>query len=59
MDLNRDVEVFSVSENVSELQYTVEEELEPYAEYIVSVVAVTGGGVSDAVTESFITPQGG
>ena len=59
MDLNRGVEVLTVSEVVSELQYTVEGELEPYAEYTVSVIAETGGGVSDAVTESFTTPQGG
>ena len=59
MDLNRGVEVFSVSEIVSELQYIVEEELEPYAEYTVSVIAQTGGGVSDAVTASFTTPEGG
>ena len=59
MDLNRGVEVLSVNEIVFELQYTVEDELEPYAEYTVSVIAVTGGGVSDAVTASFITPQGG
>ena len=59
MDLNRDVEVFSVSEIVSELQYIVEVELEPYAEYTVSVIAETGGGRSDAMIESFITSQGG
>ena len=59
MDLNRGVEVFSVSEIVSKLQYIVEVELEPYAEYIASVIAETGGGVSDAIIENFITPQGG
>ena len=59
MDLNRGVEVFSVSELVAELQYIVEVELEPYAEYTVSVIAETGGGRSDATNDSFITPQGG
>ena len=59
MDLNRGVEVFSVSKIVSELQYIVEVELEPYAKYTVSVIAETEGGVSDAMVESFTTPQGG
>lgn len=59
MDLNREVEVLSVSAVVTELLYSVEVAIQPYAEYTVTVIAETGGGESDEATDSFTTDEGG
>ena len=59
LDLNRAVSVLSVSDIVTEVQYTLEVDVEPYAEYTVTVFAETGGGEGEAATDSFTTDEGG
>ena len=39
-------------------EFAVAAEVEPYAQYNVTVFAQTGGGIGDAVSVSFITPDG-
>ena len=47
------------AEYTSKLQYALETELEPYAEYVVFVYARTGGGYSGSMSERFTTSEGG
>ena len=57
-DLNRRYEVFYERTMVSELQYTVEVELEPYAEFIVRVSTWTEIGRHVSVVV-FVSSEGG
>ena len=58
-DKNRDVGVLYNTTVLSKLHYTLEAQLEPYAEYEAFVYARTRGGASNEMIERFTTSEGG
>ena len=58
-DLYTGLPVEPVSDTVGDEEFAEPVEVEPYAQYNVTVFAQTRGGIGDAVSVSFITPDGG
>lgn len=59
IDLNRGVEAILANVTVTELQYILAEDFEPYALYTATVIAKTGGGMSEESSDNFTTDEGG
>ena len=59
VDLATQLNVLSETAVTNETQYLVETTLEVYAQYVVMVTAMTGGGQGPTVVTNFTTPEGG
>ena len=59
VDLATQLNVLSETAVTNETQYSVETTLEVYAQYVVMVTAMTGGGQGPTVVTNLTTPEGG
>ena len=59
VDLATQLNVLSETAVTNETQYSVETTVEVYAQYVVMVTAMTGGGQGPTVVTNFTTPEGG
>ena len=59
VDLATQLSVLSETTVTNETQYSVETTLEVYAQYVVMVTAMTGGGPAQTVVTNLTTPEGG
>ena len=59
VDLVTQLNVLSETAVTNETQYSVETTLEVYAQYVVMVTAMTGGGQGPTVVTNLTTPEGG
>ena len=59
VDLATQLSVLSETTVTNETQYSVETTLEVYAQYVVMVTAMTGGGQAQTVVTNLTTPEGG
>ena len=59
VDLATQLNVLSETAVTNETQYSVEAALEVYAQYVVMVTAMTGGGQGPTVVTNLTTPEGG
>ena len=59
VDLATQLNVLSETTVTNETQYSVETTLEVYAQYVVMVTAMTGGGQAQTVVTNLTTPEGG
>ena len=59
VDLATQFNVLSETAVTNETQYSVETTLEVYAQYVVMVTAMTGGGQGPTVVTNLTTPEGG
>ena len=58
-DLATELIALNVTAATNETQYLLEAAVEIYAQYVVMVTAITGGGRGPTVETNFTTPEGG
>ena len=59
VDLATQLSVLNVTAATNETQYLLGTTVEVYAQYVVMVTAMTGGGRAPTVETNFTTPEGG
>ena len=59
VDLATQLSVLNVTAATNETQYSIRTDVEIYAQYVVMVTAITGGGRGPTVEADFTTPEGG
>ena len=59
VDLATELIALNVTAATNETQYSLEAAVEIYAQYVVMVTAITGGGRGPTVETNFTTPEGG
>ena len=58
VDLATELIALNVTAATNETQYLIEAAVEIYAQYVVMVTAITGGGRGPTVETNFTTPEG-
>ena len=59
VDLATELIALNMTAATNETQYSIRTDVEIYAQYVVMVTAITGGGRGPTVETNFTTPEGG